>query len=81
MPNVKVWSKERGLRTLKDGVTLDEYRLKVAPSARVVKVPGIRSLERMSFDGIAKAIDGCKVEPDGCCQHGFPSWLMVVGVI
>lgn len=31
--------------------------------------------------GRAKATDGCVVEPDGRCEHGKPSWLLVVGVI
>lgn len=22
------------------------------------------------------ALDGCEVEPDGTCEHGFPSWLV-----
>ncbi len=25
--------------------------------------------------GQCKALDGCKVEPDGSCPHGYPSWL------
>ena len=45
------------------------------------KVPGMRSLENMAFNGIARATDGCKVEPDGECYHGHSSWLVVVGVI
>ena len=27
------------------------------------------------------AIDGCDVEPDGECEHGYPSWPMVLGLI
>lgn len=75
-----VWSRERGLKTLKVGVTVEKYR-ELYPSARVVRVPGLKSLENMSFNGIARAVDGCRIEPDGDCQHGFPSWLKVMGVI
>ena len=46
-----------------------------------VKQPSMKSLERMVFNGIAKATDGCKVEPDGVCPHGCKSWLLEVGLI
>lgn len=29
------------------------------------------------FDGNCEATDGCRVEPDGECPHGFPSWVKV----
>lgn len=45
------------------------------------KPPSIATLERWMFDGIAKATDGCKVEPDGSCPHGCKSWLLVLGYI
>lgn len=43
--------------------------------------PSIKSMERWVFDGIARATDGCKVEPDGTCPHGHPSWLIVMGIV
>ena len=46
-----------------------------------MKEPSIATLERWSFNGIAKATDGCKVEPDGTCPHGKPSWLLYLGYI
>lgn len=48
---------------------------------RMGMVPSWRRIEKMCEDGIAKATDGCQVEPDGTCQHGFPSWVIVAGVI
>jgi len=33
------------------------------------------------MDGVARATDGCKIEPDGVCIHGHPSWLLAMGVI
>jgi hypothetical protein len=75
-----VWSKERGLRTLIPNADLAAYKAKY-PSARLVKVPSVASLERYSDDGICPAVDGCRVEPDGTCQHGYPSWLLVLGCI
>ncbi len=43
--------------------------------------PSIKTLEKWSMDGVAKATDGCRVEPDGSCVHGHKSWLLVIGVI
>ena len=43
--------------------------------------PSIETLERWSSNGIAKATDGCEVEPDGTCMHGCPSWLVELGFI
>lgn len=31
--------------------------------------------------GIAEAEDGCRVETDGRCPHGYSSWLLVLGWI
>lgn len=45
------------------------------------KPPSLATLERWSNDGVAKAVDGCRVEPDGICEHGSPSWLLKLGVI
>ena len=28
-----------------------------------------------------EATDGCRVEPDGICEHGQPSWLLHLGSI
>ena len=46
-----------------------------------MKEPSMKSLEKMVYNGIAKATDGCKVEPDGVCPHGCKSWLLEVGLI
>jgi hypothetical protein len=32
-------------------------------------------------DDGCEATDGCWVEPDGTCQHGYQSWLVVLGLI
>jgi len=32
-------------------------------------------------EGAAEATDGCWVELDGICPHGFPSWLLYLGMI
>jgi len=46
-----------------------------------VTVPSVKTMEKWSDDGVAKTPCGCRVEPDGTCAHGVPSWLILVGVI
>lgn len=53
----------------------------MVPKKKVKRVPSLSTLERWSFDGVAKATDGCRVEPDGTCPHGCKSWLIVLGYI
>lgn len=48
-------------------------------SYRPTKQPSLKTLERWVDDGVAKAIDGCRTEPDGHCQHGLPSWILKLG--
>lgn len=46
---------------------------------KVTKQPSISTMYRWLDTGIARATDGCKVEPDGTCQHGKQSWLVKLG--
>lgn len=45
------------------------------------KRPSVRTLERWEWDSTGRATDGCTVEPDGVCEHGHHSWLIVLGLI
>jgi hypothetical protein len=45
------------------------------------KAPSLATMERWMSAGVAKATDGCRVEPDGRCPHGKKSWLLVLGLI
>lgn len=45
------------------------------------KPPTIATLESWDRRGICKTPDGCIVEPDGTCEHGLDSWLLVLGLI
>lgn len=45
------------------------------------KKPSQKTLERWLEDGIAKATDGCAVDLDGTCIHGYPSWLLRLELI
>lgn len=40
-------------------------------------------LERtITGDELSEATDGCEgIEPDGWCEHGYPSWELYWGVI
>jgi hypothetical protein len=46
----------------------------------VFKEPSVASLENWG-GGLAKAVDGAQVEPDGYSPDGAPSWLLVCGLI
>jgi hypothetical protein len=43
--------------------------------------PTTSQLEEWMMDGVAEATDGCRIEPDGTCEHGHPSWLIHLGLI
>lgn len=43
--------------------------------------PSIEQLERWSNEGYCYTEDGCKVEEDGQCEHGYDSWMLVLGLI
>jgi len=43
--------------------------------------PSMEELLEMSVNSIVEATDGCMVEPDGICEHGYPSWFIQLGVI
>lgn len=72
------------LHNMKPEVTLELLRAKY-PSSDWIKVkgnrPSFRQLEKWTFDSVCKATDGCRIEPDGVCQHGHPSWLLALGLI
>jgi len=81
MEKIRVYSKERGIRVLKEGITLTQYQEKHPDAIMVNKPPCIKTLEKWSSDCGCKAIDGCWVEPDGHCGHGHPSWLLALNFI
>ncbi len=43
--------------------------------------PTIDELEEWLNDGGCFTPDGCWVEPDGICEHGEESWLLIMGLI
>jgi hypothetical protein len=46
------------------------------------KEPSVDELYSMMVGMIdTETTDGCTAEPDGVCEHGHPSWLIVLGYI
>lgn len=63
-------------------VKVKSHELKpIAPTTAHRKRPSIATMQNWMFDGVARATDGCEVEPDGTCEHGAQSWLIVEGII
>ena len=69
------------VRKLKADVTWEYYSGKYPDAIQTKKPPSITTLKKWDSNGNCKAIDGCKVEPDGTCPHGSPSWLLAMGLI
>jgi len=49
--------------------------------APTVPEPEVEDLVEWESEGGCEATDGCYVEPDGVCEHGYPSWLLWMGLI
>lgn len=56
-------------------------RTQGAQHVATTKAPCMATLERWAYDGIARATDGCVVEPDGYCPHGHQSWILRLGMV
>ena len=83
MSKIRVLINGRIVKTLKAGITLDNMRAKYPQHAfeKCNRPPAIKTLENWVCNGVAEAVDGCRVEPDGSCEHGYKSWLLVLGYI
>jgi hypothetical protein len=46
-----------------------------------VEAPDMATLHDMVTDSVCETTDGCEAEPDGHCEHGYPSWLLHLGFI
>ena len=70
-------------RKLRKGVDPEEFARGLLENGewREGVPPSWETLRKWEFDGVAEATDGCRVEPDGECPHGFKSWLLVYGII
>lgn len=43
--------------------------------------PSDSQIAEWVIDSICDATDGCRVEPDGYCLDGHPSWLIVLKLV
>jgi len=71
------------VRKIKPEFTL-EYMQGKYPDKTIQSInspPSIACMEEWISNCVAEALDGCRVEPDGICQHDFPSWLLALGYI
>jgi len=81
MAKITVYSRGLGRAiTLKEGITMERC-LQSIPDAIKVKKPSTATMEKWYNEGGCKAIDGCWVEPDGRCPHGYPSWMLALKII
>ena len=52
-----------------------------AEDAAYARTLSTDDIEEMLFDGDVIAADGCQVDPDGRCPHGYRSPLLTIGLI
>ena len=71
------------VRKIKPEITLEFMQNKYpdATIEKIGKLPSEKTMDKWCSDSVAKATDGCRVEPDGICPHGKESWLLVLGYI
>lgn len=43
--------------------------------------PSMEQLEEWMATDTMETPDGCSIEPDGTCEHGWPSWVRAMGII
>ena len=59
----------------------DGLPLAVRKHGLLFATPSLEDIQRMIIDNVIPALDECSVEPDGQCPHGYPSWLVALGLI
>lgn len=61
------------------------YRTKIVNAhsgfTGINKTPTMKTLQKYSWDGIARTVTGEKTEPDGYGTNGAPSWMLVTEII
>lgn len=74
-------------RRIKDGITQlsDASKSMLAAAGftdiRIYQAPTFKTLEKHLADGVCRAPDRCKVEPDGVCSHGHLAWPIILGLM
>jgi hypothetical protein len=58
-----------------------KYRPESYPEP-TMEEPDEETLAEWFLDSVCAATDGCEpVEHDGFCEHGYPSWMLYLGLI
>jgi hypothetical protein len=60
---------------------MNNKQTKGRPAEVIRRQPNSELLAEWMDMGGCEATDGCWVEPDGKCEHGCLSWLIVMGMI
>jgi hypothetical protein len=60
---------------------LGEQVEKEQTTPQAAQPPDLETLRAWEEEGHCEATDGCVVEPDGTCSHGYQSWLLELGLI
>ena len=61
------------IKEINEGESKEDKDMEEPPSEE-------KMMEWMGY-GVAEATDGCRVELDGYCEHGNPSWFIELGII
>lgn len=54
---------------------------KAEKESKYVDSLSIAEIEIMAADSVVATADGCEVEPDGTCPHGYRSPLLILGIV
>lgn len=62
---------------------LKDAGIKAELGVGTLKAPSMEELNFWMSDGVSEAActHECRVEPDGWCEHGRPSWFLYYGLI
>lgn len=63
------------------GVTISISYLKLSRMVYEIELPTMEELQEWVYDSVCNSVTGDTVEPDGHDEHGFPSWLLALGMI
>lgn len=68
-------------RKRRDVLRQGEYYAKELLPKMSDKQPTLEEMQEWYWNGYGMTPCGCKVEPDGTCQHNQKSWLVLLGFI
>lgn len=75
-----LYDKKAGVIEVPEGQEI-AMKEKYPEAIEVDEIPSEEYIKDWSMDGGCETPDGCWVEEDGICEHGYPSWLRIMGLI